>query len=136
MTYNGSCQCGAVKITADAEPAFAAHCHCLDCQKSSGAGHLTFAFFPQDSVSVTGELSEFTVAGDSGGSMTRSFCPTCGGRVIGRIGNLPGLVGVTLGILDESDGIVPQAAVYAKRLRKWDTIPEGVQAFEEMPPQG
>ena len=35
----GGCLCGAVRYEANAEPAFAVHCYCRQCQRITGAGH-------------------------------------------------------------------------------------------------
>ena len=134
MTHKGSCQCGAIAIEVTGEPALAAHCHCLDCQKSTGAGHLSFAFYPADKVKITGELSRYTSKTDQGNTMSRSFCPVCGSRVLGESSGFPGVTGVALGILDSSDDIAPTMSFYAKRARKWDQPVKGIPAFDELPP--
>ena len=135
MTHKGSCQCGAIAIEITGEPALAAHCHCLDCQKSGGAGHLSFAFYPEAQVKVTGELTRYASKTDAGNMMTRSFCPVCGSRILGESDGVPGMTGVALGVLDESDDIAPAMSFYAKRLRKWDHLAEAIPAFDELPPR-
>ena len=52
MSLKGSCLCGAVRYTAESEPIFSGHCHCLDCQKESGCGHITVAAVPDATVTV------------------------------------------------------------------------------------
>ena len=134
MSHRGSCQCGAVEVEITGEPAMAAHCHCGDCQKSTGAGHLSFAFYPADQVKVSGQLTRYVSKSDTGSQMTRSFCPVCGSRVLGESSGFPGVTGVALGILDDSDDIAPTMSFYAKRARKWDHVAEGIPAFDELPP--
>jgi hypothetical protein len=44
MTITGGCRCGAVRYTIEAEPLFARHCWCRDCQYI-GAGPGTVNVF-------------------------------------------------------------------------------------------
>lgn len=113
----------------------AGHCHCLDCQKSSGTGHASFAFFPKDKVTVSGTLTRYASKTDAGNTMTRSFCPVCGSRMLGETTSLPDHVGVGLGVFDDSDDFVPAMSFYAKRLRKWDRLAEAIPSFETLPQQ-
>ena len=39
-THTGSCLCGAVHYTISGDPMMAGHCHCIDCRKSAGTGHI------------------------------------------------------------------------------------------------
>ena len=43
----GGCSCGAVRYQCDGEPVMAAHCHCRDCQRSSGAAMATVFAVPK-----------------------------------------------------------------------------------------
>lgn len=112
-----------------------AHCHCLDCQKATGAGHATFAFFPRDHVKVTGALTGYDSQADSGNTLTRSFCPSCGSRMTGKSTSMPAHIGVFLGILDNSNACTPAMSFYAKRLREWDRLAGGIPSFDMLPPQ-
>jgi hypothetical protein len=62
----GGCLCGAVRYTADAEPAIVLVCHCRDCQKFSGSAFGLLIELPQAAVKMQGELKTFTSTGDSG----------------------------------------------------------------------
>lgn len=52
--FTGSCLCGAVAYDSKADPQVVAHCHCVDCRKSSGTGHGTHIVIPSDGFTVTG----------------------------------------------------------------------------------
>ena len=60
----GKCLCGKVNYTINSEPLKMAQCHCLDCQRSSGTGHFSNAFFDKDSVTITGDTSSYTTQSD------------------------------------------------------------------------
>jgi hypothetical protein len=50
---DGSCLCGSVTYTCDADPIASANCHCRDCQKASGAPFTTNVIVPEDSVQIS-----------------------------------------------------------------------------------
>jgi hypothetical protein len=84
MSMTGTCLCGAVRYESSAEPVFSGHCHCVDCQKETGGGHLTIAAVPNDSVTVSGPVTTFRNNGGSGQPVERVFCSVCGTTVFAR----------------------------------------------------
>ncbi len=55
----GRCLCGQVEYTCSAKPLRMIQCHCNDCRKTSGTGHVSFAFFKENEVKITGETSNY-----------------------------------------------------------------------------
>ena len=131
---NGHCLCGAVSYTIHGKPTRMAQCHCKDCQRASGTGHMSLAFFKKDEVAIAGKTASYPSTADSGNINTRHFCPTCGSRVYGENSARPGVIGITVGCLDKNDWFSPQAVVYTKGRAVWDKTPEDVPNFERMPP--
>jgi len=113
---------------------FAAHCCCSDCQKASGADHITVAFFKEDQVSISGETKEYSAPADSGNINSRVFCPTCGGRLFSRNSAREGMIGVQIGSMDNADIVSPSVAVFARNRRPWDTFSDKLAVFETSPP--
>jgi hypothetical protein len=70
----GGCLCGAVRYQADGEPLFAVHCHCRDCQRASGTGHVPVLGMRRESFSYTGNTSSYATMGMSKGKAVRHFC--------------------------------------------------------------
>ena len=130
----GRCLCGAVTYTITGEPLRMAQCHCLDCQRASGTGHNTLAFFKADDFAITGETNSYSSTADSGNTKTRHFCPTCGSGLYGENSSRPGVVGVTVGSADAKDWFSPQAVVYARNRPKWDPGLPDIPNFDTMPP--
>lgn len=116
------------------KPKMMVQCHCLDCQKASGAGHSSNAYFDEKTVVIEGEATGHTVIADSGNEMTRYFCPECGCRMYGRNSGRPNLVSVQVGCLDDQSWFSPQAVLYTSRRHDWDITSDEVPSFEEMPP--
>ena len=132
----GRCLCGSCSYTIEGEPVVVAHCYCLDCQRLSGAGHTTGAMFPKDGVTLTGVPATFSLRGDSGATVTRLFCPTCGSPLFGMNSGMPQFMTVCLGTLDASDvsdALRPQVAIFTRARRPWDETDAGVATFDAQP---
>ena len=133
-SHTGSCNCGQVKFTAKGEPAMQLVCHCLNCQKSGGAGHNPIAAFPASAVEITGKTKSWSYTADSGGTASSIFCPNCGSQVGGKTTSMPGVVALRVGVFDDSAFFNPAIAVYGKRKRGWDKEHPANPVFDTMPP--
>ena len=130
----GHCLCGAVSFTIKTKPIRMAQCHCKDCQRASGTGHMSLAFFKKDDVDIRGETKSYPSKADSGNINTRHFCPTCGARIYGENSARPGIVGISVGCMENNDWFSPQAVVYTKGRPGWDVTSQEVPNFDRMPP--
>src|SRR5207253_11167036 len=128
------CLCGAVNYSIKAEPMSMGQCHCKDCQRASGTGHMSIARFKREDVTISGQPTSYASVAESGNTNTRHFCPVCGSRVFGENSARPGVVGITAGCLDENDWFAPQAVVYTGRRAPWDKTAQDIPNFERMPP--
>jgi hypothetical protein len=129
----GRCLCGRCSYEIDGEPVVVAHCHCLDCQRLSGAGHTTGAMFPESGVRLWGATATYELASEAGNTVIRTFCPVCGSPLFGRNSGMPGFMTVSVGTLDQSDDLAPQVAVFARTRRTWDVMDQGLATFEGQP---
>ncbi len=132
--YTGGCACGAIRYATPHAPVFQNHCQCRDCQRRSGTGHgswLTFA--AQSDMGITGEATQWEVAGDSGNVKRHAFCPICGTPVFLRFEAMPDLIAVSAASLDEPERFAPHALTYRVRGLAWDAIDPSLRAFERMP---
>ena len=138
MTENyfatGGCLCGKVQYTISAAPRVMSQCHCDDCRKSTGTGHASNAFFKEDDVHINGEIRSYDSLADSGSTITRYFCPTCGSLLFGTLSGIKNVIAVAVGTVDDSSWFKPSAIVYNKRKPQWDFMDESVPAYEAMPP--
>lgn len=130
----GRCQCGAVSYAIAAPPAGMGQCHCKDCQRASGTGHMSLARFKRDDVIVTGKTKTFAVKADSGNVNTRHFCPNCGSRLFGENSAYPGMLNVTAGTVDDNSWFSPQRVLYTKERPAWDVTTADVPTYAGMPP--
>jgi hypothetical protein len=130
----GGCRCGEISLTVHARPKLMVQCHCLDCQKTSGTGHTSNAYFAENDVTIEGEANEYTVVADSGSTMVRYFCPKCGSRLYGYNSERPGLISIPVGCLENQSWFTPQAVLYTSRRHDWDITNDEIPNFEKMPP--
>lgn len=130
----GQCLCGNVKYTIKSAPQRMAQCHCNDCKRSSGTGHISNAFFKKEDVKINGQTSSYDSLTDSGSTLTRHFCPTCGSRIFGTNSTAKNMIGISAGTLDDSSWFNPDFIVYNKRKANWDFMDVSIPTFEAMPP--
>ena len=132
--FSGGCLCGAVRYESAAEPLATAHCHCEDCRRSSGTGHCSHLAVPKPAVSVTGKVTMYESAADSGNIVGRGFCPTCGAAVYSVNSGMTDLLFLRASSLDDPQVFQPQIVVYARNASSWDPVDPDLTAFEAMPP--
>jgi hypothetical protein len=118
---DGRCLCGAVTYSSDADPAFAAICHCKNCQTAQ--------------LEVTGDtLSSFaTVGEDSGRETERQFCSACGSPILSLSAAMPDVAIVKAGTLDDTSWIEPQLEVWGSSAQPWVEPVEGRPRMERGP---
>jgi hypothetical protein len=132
--YTGGCACGAVRYAIDRAPVFQNHCQCRDCQRRSGTGHGSYlSFTGRAEMTITGTVTHWAVAGDSGQLKSHAFCPVCGTTVYLGFAAMPDLVAVPAASLDDPTRFEPQVLTYRVRALPWDRQDPALPAFERMP---
>jgi hypothetical protein len=129
----GRCLCGACSYEIEGEPVVVAHCHCLDCQRLSGAGHTTGAMFREADVILKGDPSVYCTQSDAGNTVTRLFCGRCGSPLFGKNTGMPGFMTVMMGTLDAHEGLSPQVTIFTRTCRHWDVVDPVTQTFATQP---
>jgi hypothetical protein len=134
VPFQGGCRCGAVRYEVSAEPFAVMVCHCRDCQYASGGSHTTAVVIPGGSFKLTkGTPKRFTVTGDTGKKVTRSFCGECGSPLFSEP---PGgaIWVVKAGSLDDPSWLKLGGALYTSSAQPWAHIDPNKMQFEKMPP--
>jgi len=132
-TLTGSCLCGQVAYKAEAEPVFAAHCHCDDCRKNTGAAYAPLVFVPAKSLTWQGETRAYTHTADSGSIMTKHFCTQCGTQLFGSNANRNDRIHIKVGTLDDASWFQPWYNVFASRRLPSTPINTEVPDADKMP---
>jgi hypothetical protein len=129
----GSCLCGQVHYSANAEPALVAVCHCKHCQKQAGTAFSLVVGVPKSAMSIQGRLKTYHDTGDSRQSVLRNFCPECGSPITSDLAVMPDLTFIKSWTLDDTSWLDPKLHVYCDSAQHWTPIPEGSQKFAKMP---
>jgi hypothetical protein len=83
---------------------------------------------------MEGTPATYTNSGESGGTVTRHFCGTCGGRIF-TSGSLPGeMIMVQAGSLDDPGSVTPQAVIYTKQAVPWDHFDPALPRYGDYAP--
>src|SRR5215472_14161170 len=91
-TRHATCSCGQLNLTIEGEPARISMCHCLECQRRTGAVISNQASFHREQITFAGKSTAWTRTAESGNAITFHFCPTCGSTGIRggpRLSRLP-----------------------------------------------
>ena len=126
------CSCGAVTLSLPEEPSkIVVACHCIDCQRRTGAPFGVGAYYPADVVTISGTSKEFTHAAASGGKIHNYFCPQCGSTVYWKLSNLPALIGVAVGAMANPKYPAPVRSVEEQTKHDWVQIDGAVEHFRQ-----
>ena len=116
-TITGGCLCGRVRYTVTGEPIRSYVCHCRDCQRATAAPLAAGIAVPAGAVHVQGELKTFGMAGGSGQTVHRNFCPNCGSWVTGSAN--PDFISVLVGTLDDPNLFEPEFEQFFGSAQRW-----------------
>ena len=135
MQHKGSCLCGQVTFTIDAEPVGARYCWCHDCQRIASGSATVNVLFPEEAVRYSGEITTLELVSDSGNTVERGFCPKCGSQMYSRTidpaSSMP--IRVRAGTLDNPEIIAPQAIIWADSAPKWAVLDPALPKHERGP---
>jgi hypothetical protein len=120
MTRRAACNCGQLQLTCEGEPARISICHCLACQRRTGAAFGYQAWFERPKITaISGRSTEFKRVADSGKSVTSRFCPVCGSTVYWEAELFPGLIAVAVGAFADPGFPPPKHSVWERRRHSW-----------------
>jgi len=130
---SGGCLCGAIRYSAETDPAFTAVCHCKNCQKQSGTWASVVVGLPAGSLSITGPLKTFKDKGDSGMAIHRRFCPECGSPIVSDAEAMSALTFLKAGTLDDTSWLKPAMEIYCDSAQPWAPPLGGAQRLPKGP---
>ncbi|WP_423821364.1 GFA family protein [Salinisphaera sp. SPP-AMP-43] len=100
-TYELSCDCGHVTMTAHGEPKLSLYCHCASCRALYNTDVLSATGWADDQVELPEPGDMFAHELD-GKQMTRYGCPQCGMTLYGR--HKPGIPVIPHGVFRKANG--------------------------------
>ena len=135
MARSGGCLCGKVRYEANADPLMTGVCHCKNCQKQAGTAFSTLAAFQKADLAFSGELSVYEDSDtDTGNTVKRFFCGTCGSPLYSEISAQPEMAYLKTGTLDDTDDFVAMFHCWSSAKQGWVELNPDVPAFEQNPP--
>ncbi len=124
------CSCGRLRATCAGEPVRVSICHCLACQRRTGSPFGQQARWAAENVTIEGAASTFVRAGDSGGTITFRFCPSCGSTVYYDNDAIPGFFGVPVGAFADPSFPAPVFSLYEACQHAWVRLPDGIEHMD------
>jgi len=125
------CTCGALTLTLPEPSKLVVACHCLDCQRRTGAPFSVGAFYPADAVAISGPAKQFSRDAASGAKVHSYFCPDCGSTVYWKADRLPSMIGVAVGALADPKYPAPVRSVFEQSKHDWVQIEGAVEHFPQ-----
>ena len=129
--HTGGCLCGAIRYSVDVDISELRHCHCRDCQRTSGAHGAVVAIVPSDKFKLEkGTPKRYAGKAASGRTLYRFFCAECGSPLYGQRETMPEMVTLRAGTLDDSNSMRITAHIWVGSARPWSHIdPNAKQHF-------
>ena len=134
VPFSGGCACGAIRYECTAEPVYMGNCHCRECQWVSGGAHTSSLLVPADAVTITGEVKYHERTGDSGNTVRKGFCPTCGSPLFTRPAILVDKMTIRAGSLDDASWFRPKANIWTSSAQPWVVMDPDLPQHAKMPP--
>lgn len=126
----GCCACGAVSYSLTDRPKFSYLCQCGQCQKATGSGHAALFMVRADALDLAGCLRIYEQTADSGNTMSRGFCATCGTPILLRSSGYPELCFLAAGSLADPNEFQPSQVLWHSAGQNWDAIDDELKLNE------
>lgn len=132
----GHCLCEQVQYEFDeTQVGFGLHCHCKDCQRVTGSGKATVILFPLDAVNIKGEYKTYASRGSEGSHVNRGFCPNCGSQMFTFVDEIPGMVFIKAGGMEDTSWLSVETTCWTDTARDWSPADTDTMCFELNPPR-
>jgi len=123
MIRTARCACGTCTLEAEGEPLLNAICNCDNCKQRTGSAFGWSAYFPDEAVTVRGDLRRYELPHRQ---TDRFFCAACGTTLYWRSTSfMPGHTGVAGGCFTDNPLGPPNVTATDANRCAWITLPEG-----------
>jgi hypothetical protein len=116
---HAACSCGQLRLTCEGEPVRISMCHCVECQRRTGAVFSNQAWFQRRQIDIAGTSTRFVRASDSGRSVTFRFCPVCGSTVYWEAELFADRIAVAVGAFADPTFPAPTYSGFERRRHRW-----------------
>ena len=139
-SFDGGCDCRAVRYRLHARPMFVHCCHCRWCQRETGTAFALNALIETDRVELlAGPVDVVDTPSHSGQGQRIARCPACRLAVWSHYSS-PHLSFVRVGTLDDPDRFPPDIHIFTSSKQPWvrlsddaPVVPEYYRSAERWP---
>ena len=128
----GSCLCGAVAFAITTTPRGMGNCHCSMCRKHHGTAFATFIEVAAEGFQVL-RGAEYIRCFRSSPNVERRYCANCGGKLLFVAHEVPELLWVAAGALDDDPGLKPGYHIFVGSKAPWYEIRDQLPQHEAYP---
>lgn len=120
MIVHGTCHCGAIAYEAEIDPARATVCHCVDCQKLSGAAfRASVPARMEDFRLIRGAPKTYVKTAESGNRRAQVFCGDCGSPLYSADAVGAKIYTLRIGPMAERALLPPQREIWCESALPW-----------------
>ncbi len=132
-TFEGGCDCGALRYRLESAPLFVHCCHCRWCQRETGSAFVLNALIEADRVTpLAGTPDIVPTPSESGKGQRIARCPSCRIALWSTYAGAGELFRfVRTGTLDDPDRFPPDIHIFTASKQPWVILPECVPAMPE-----
>jgi len=123
------CQCGQLTLELPDRPLITIACHCLACQRRTGAPFGVLHYYYGKQAVLQGQAKPYKRVSAQGNAVESFFCPNCGSTVFIKLAKQPDLIGVAVGAIADSASPVPAWSVWEQSKHNWVEMPGNVKRF-------
>ena len=134
MNASGKCHCGEISYSFKKSKLISSHhCHCKDCQRSTGSGKATILFVPKKYIELKGNLKFYELKGFSGSHIQRGFCENCGSGILSYAKEIPHINFIKAGTLDDSSWVKADSNFFIDSAHDWNKPDNTIKSFNKNP---
>ena len=131
-TFEGGCDCRAVRYRLRSRPMFVNCCHCRWCQRETGAAFALNAMIESDRVELLARPVDIVDTPSASGLGQRiARCPTCRVALWSHYGGRMQVSFVRVGSLDEPDHFPPDVHIFTTTKQPWVVLSGDVPVMDE-----
>ena len=131
-TFEGGCDCRAVRYRLRSRPMFVHCCHCRWCQRETGSAFALNALIETVRVEVLqGDVDLVDTPSESGTGQRIARCPRCRLALWSHYGGGTKVSFIRVGTLDTPDACPPDIHIFTRSKQPWVVLPDGALAMPE-----
>lgn len=134
-TFEGGCDCKAVRYRLSSKPLFVNCCHCRWCQRESGSAFALNAMIEAERVQLRNgadDIEEINTPSESGKGQLIIRCKHCKIALWSHYAGAGRAMSfVRVGTLDKPDSCPPDVHIFTESKQRWVVFPEGAKVMKE-----